>query len=98
MNWKGLKAKDPAIFKILKGTGSSLPEVFCKKGGLRNFAKFTGKHLCQSLNFAKVLRTPFLTEHFWWLLLKERPFGLNTDVFPGKQKFFSKKVRQLLLF
>ena len=26
---------------------TSLPEVFCKKGVLRNFAKFTGKHLCQ---------------------------------------------------
>ena len=24
------------------------PEVFCKKGVFRNFAKFTGKHLCQS--------------------------------------------------
>ena len=24
------------------------PEVFCKKGVLRNFAKFTGKHLCQN--------------------------------------------------
>ena len=33
---------------------SSLPEVFCKKGVLRNFAKFTGKHLCQSLFFNKV--------------------------------------------
>ena len=30
---------------------SSRPEVFCKKGILRNFAKFTGKHLCQSLFF-----------------------------------------------
>ena len=28
---------------------SSRPEVFCKKGVLRNFAKFTGKHLCQRL-------------------------------------------------
>ena len=27
-------------------TRSSRPEVFCKKGVLRNFAKFTGKHLC----------------------------------------------------
>ena len=27
----------------------SCPEVFGKKGILRNFAKFTGKHLCQSL-------------------------------------------------
>ena len=30
------------------------PEVFCKKGVLRNLAKFTGKHLCQSLFFNKV--------------------------------------------
>ena len=33
---------------------SSLPDVFCEKGVLRNFAKFTGKHLCQSLFFNKV--------------------------------------------
>ena len=26
-------------------------EVFCKKGVLRNFAKFTGKYLCESLFF-----------------------------------------------
>ena len=30
------------------------PEVFCKKGVLRNFAKFTGKHLCQSLSFNNI--------------------------------------------
>ena len=61
----------------------SRPEVFCKKGVLRNFAKFKGKHLCQSLffnkvadlhrcftvNFAKFLRTSFYKEHLWWLLL-----------------------------
>ena len=29
------------------------PEVFCKKGVLRDFAKFPGKHLCQSLFFNK---------------------------------------------
>ena len=52
------------------------PGGVCKKGVLRNFEKFTGNHLCQSLvfkketlalifpvNFAKFLRTPFLTEH-----------------------------------
>ena len=32
---------------------SSHPEVFCRKGVLRNFAKFTGKHLCQGLFFKK---------------------------------------------
>ena len=29
-------------------------EMFCKKGVLRNFAKFTGKQLCQRLFFNKV--------------------------------------------
>ena len=73
---------------------SSRPDVFCEKGVLKNFAKFTGIHLCQRLffnkvaglrpgtllkkrlwhrwfpvNFAKILRTPFLTEYLWWLLL-----------------------------
>ena len=33
---------------------SGVPDVFCKKGVLRNFAKFMGKHLCQSLYFNKV--------------------------------------------
>ena len=33
---------------------SSRPEVFCEKGVLRNFAKFTGKHLWQSLFLNKV--------------------------------------------
>ena len=33
---------------------SSRPELFCKKGVLRNFPKFTGKHLCQRLFFNKV--------------------------------------------
>ena len=32
----------------------SHPQVFCKKGVLRNFTTFTGKHLCQSLFFNKV--------------------------------------------
>ena len=52
---------------------SSRQEVFSEKDVLINFAKFTGKHLCQSLffeeslwrkcfpvNFVKFLRTPFL--------------------------------------
>ena len=30
---------------------SSRPEVFCKKGILRNFTKFTGKHPCESFFF-----------------------------------------------
>ena len=62
----------------------SRPEMFCKIGVLRNFAKFTGKHLSQSLFFNKVakepliqvfscefekfLRTTFFIEHLWWHL------------------------------
>ena len=38
----------------LRQCRSSRPEVFCKKGVLRNFVKFTGKHLCQSLFFNKL--------------------------------------------
>ena len=49
----------------------SRPEVFCKNGVLRYFAKFTGKHLGQSLFFNKVagLR-PFFIENLWWLIPK----------------------------
>ena len=32
-------------------TRRSPPEVFYRKGVLRNFAKFTGKHLCQTIFF-----------------------------------------------
>ena len=34
---------------------SSRPKVFSKKGVLRNFAKFTGKHLYHSFFFKKVV-------------------------------------------
>ena len=33
---------------------SSRPEVFCEKGVLKDFSKFTGKYLCQGLFFNKV--------------------------------------------
>ena len=38
---------------ILSISGSSRPELFCKKGVLNNFTKFTGKHLYRSLFFNK---------------------------------------------
>ena len=51
--------------------------ILVRKGVLRNFAKFTGKHLCQSLffnkvaglNFAKFLSTTFLRNTSGRLLL-----------------------------
>ena len=41
-------------FLISNVSRGSRPKVFCKKGVLRNFAKFTGKHLRQSLFFNEV--------------------------------------------
>ena len=54
-------------------------EVFWKKGVYKNFAIFTGKHLCPSLLFKSTgaflwilgnfwEKNTFFTEHFWWLL------------------------------
>ena len=48
------------------------PEVFYKKSVLRNFTKFTEKHLCQSLLFNKVVGLRPAT-------LLKKDFG--TDVF-----------------
>ena len=51
---------------------SNHPEVLCKKDVLRNLTTLLKKrllHSCFPVNFAKFLRTPFLTEHLWWLLL-----------------------------
>ena len=39
---------------MLQKYRSSRLEVFCRKGVLRNFEKFTGKHLCRGLLFNKV--------------------------------------------
>ena len=41
----------PSFYYTTTNYRSSRPEVFCKKVVLRNFAKFTEKHLCQSLFF-----------------------------------------------
>ena len=62
------------------------PEVFCKKGGLRNFAKFTGKNLCQSLFFNKVAG----------LRLWHRCFPVNFAKFP-RTPFLQKTSERLLL-
>ena len=60
---------------------SSRPDVFCKKGVLRNLANFTGKRLCQSLFFNKVPGLTVLKRDsgsgvFLWIL--RTPFPKNT--------------------
>ena len=98
---------------MLQKYRSSRLEVFCRKGALRNFEKFTGKQLCHSLlfnkvaglrtvtllkkrfwyrcfpaNFSKFLKTPFITEHLRWLLLKA----------PVNQLIFREKLVDLQLY
>ena len=77
------------IAQIYKGK-SSRPEVFCKKGVLRNFSKFTGKHLCQSLFFNKVasLRPKTLLKKRLW----HRCFPVNFEKFL-RTPFLTKNLR-----
>ena len=71
------------IDKLVTEFRSSRSEVFCEEGVPRNFAKLTGKHLCQSLVFNKketlaqvffceffeISKNTFFAEHLRWLLL-----------------------------
>ena len=62
--------KFPERLRLMYMFRSSRRKVFCKIGVLRNFAKFTGKHLCQSLLFNKVADLgPFLQNTFGRLVL-----------------------------
>ena len=51
---------------------TSRPEVFCKKGILRPATLLKKRlwHRCFPVNFAKFLRTHFVTENLRWLLLE----------------------------
>ena len=70
------------------------PEVFHKKGLVRNFAKFTGKHLCQRLFFNKVtgLRPVTLLKKSLW----HRCFPVNFTKFL-RTAFLQNTSRRLLL-
>ena len=74
---------------------SCRPEVFSKKGVLRDLAKVAGntcvrvsflikvaglRHRCFSVNFVKFLRTLFRIEHLYWLLKAEILWVLFTLV------------------
>ena len=73
---------------------NSRPDVFCKKGVLRNFPKFTGKHPCKSLFFNKVadLRPETLLKKRLW----DRCFPVNFAKFLRKS-FLTEHLWWLLL-
>ena len=64
-------------------------EVFCKKGVLENFTKFTGKHLCWSLFFNKV--AGLRPESILKKRLQHRCFPLNLVKFL-KNSFFKEHL------
>ena len=66
---------------------------FVRKGVLRNFAKFTGKHLCQSLIFTKGLRPATLLKKRLW----HKCFPVNFAKFL-RTPFLKEHLRWLLLF
>ena len=72
---------------------SSRPEVFCRKGALRNFAKFTEKQLRQGLLFNKVAD---LSRFFIKKETRHRCFPVNFVKF-RETPFFAEQPQWLLL-
>ena len=70
---------------------SSHQRCSIKKGVLRNFAKFTGKHLCQSLFLNKVAGLTLLTKRLW-----HRCFPENFVKFPSTLSLQSTSGRLFL--
>ena len=66
--------------------------MFCKKGVLRNFAKFVGKHLCRSLYFNKVADPTLLKQRLW-----HRYFSV-TFAQVLRKTFLTEHLRWLLLY
>ena len=70
---------------------SSRPEVFCKKGVPRNFAKFTGKHLCHSL-YSRNISTDvsvFLNQRIFplvWIFSSKKLLFHGCNTFPFLKK------------
>ena len=81
-------------WRLFMKARNSRTEVFCKKDFLRNFAKFKGKHLCQSLFFNKVaeLRSATLLEKRFW----HKCFPVNFMRF-WRTAFFMEQLCWLLL-
>ena len=75
-----------------------------KKAVLKDFAKFTGKHLCQSLffiikkclsvNFVKLLRAPSVRLLLFWVILIIRKCWLTFNYLLSIRTFFSRPLNQ----
>ena len=79
---------------------SSHQRCSMKKGVLRNFTKFTGKHLCQTLFFSKVAGCNFFKKRFWhkcfpvnFVKFLRKPYLQNTS-----ERLTSRSSRLQMLF
>ena len=68
--------KEGVLINFTKFTGKhlSLSLFFSKVAGVKpaTLLKKRLRHWCFPVNFVKFIRTLFLTEHLWWLLLEFR--------------------------
>ena len=67
------------------------------KSVLRNFAKFTAKHLCQSLFLNKVAGSSLFMEHIWWLLVIIQIWFLKEKILSKWPPFYKQQVASVLL-
>ena len=93
-SWYWIVEVLPYLWRIKTFFRNSCPEVFCKKGVLKNFAKLTGKHQCQSLFLNKVagLRPATILKRRLWHTF----FRVNFAKFP-RTSFFTEHLWWLLL-
>ena len=61
------------IINTISSLRSSRPEVFCKKGVLRKFAKLLGKNLCQSLFLIKLQAFLWILWNFFYIFFYRTP-------------------------
>ena len=100
IHFRLLGKKQRAVFHFLFRTlilQKQPPEVLCKKGVLKNFAEFSGKHLYRSLFFIKVtgLRFNFILCNEK-LSLRSESFELA--IFFKLSQHFSRQCNILILF
>ena len=72
---------------------SSRQEVFCKKGVLRNFGKFTGKHLCFSQRNLELYHSFFEYGHLLFVYKLK-----NLKLHPYCHSFFDHEIQNLKLY
>ena len=63
--WSKHGQRPRSIIRICEQWQEAAVQVFCKKGALRIFAKFTGKHLCQSLFLINFFQKAALAQVFF---------------------------------